>query len=133
MDLDETCRRSRDTNQPGVRYRRNYARIARRGALSNDHSVRRALVRLGSEVCMPLRSARQAVGLPETDYRIKSVNGTDVTDRTSIIQEVNKVAIGEPIIFFLERSGEYSHNPLRGKNARYHKQWFTPSDEFPLT
>jgi hypothetical protein len=82
---------------------------------------------------MPLRSAWQAVGLPEKDYRIKSINGTNVSDRTSILQEVAKVAIGEPITFILERSGGYSHNPLRGKNAPYHKQSFAPCDEFPLT
>eukprot|EP01043_Picozoa_sp_COSAG02_P104706 COSAG02_NODE_40711_length_402_cov_0.851485_1_plen_89_part_10 len=71
--------------------------------------------------------------MPE-NYRIKSINGTNVTDRNSIIQQVGKVATGEPIVFFLERSGGYSHNPLRGKeNAGYHEHTFAVCDRFPLT
>ena len=59
------------------------------------------------------------VGVPEK-YRIKSINGTTVTDRDSIVQQVQHVPIGEPLSFLLERSGGYAHNPLLGEgNASY--------------
>ena len=53
--------------------------------------------------------------MPEK-YRIKSINGTNVTDRDSIVQKVQQVPVGQPLEFVLERSGGYAHNPLRGKN-----------------
>jgi hypothetical protein len=58
-------------------------------------------------------SAAEAEGVP-TNYRIKSINGTAVADRNSIIELVQQVEMGKELKFFLERSGGYQHNPVLG-------------------